>query len=404
MMTMDIYYFYRDPEQNYTYLSTEKQERHTLEFLWIDSLREDVIGHSDAWQKKVEEIANLKVNEFHILDILNLEHPCAFDAMGDYDSLVFRKLITPQDKISLDEGKGLEQHNSEFGLVTTPVNFLIAPHALVTVREKGNNAIDTYLERLKQTIKKPVAEQNNMRKVPSTPLNLAMRFLSCMIDDYLGLRVPLTRRVEFWQTELLQRSHSFRQWQQLLQENMAFEQVENLCEEQIEVLQELRDEVVEDFHHLEESKKKSESLDLILVRVNDLMSHIERIQKHTSRLRSSIQAAIDLHFSAISNQTNENMRILAVITAVFAPLTLLTGIYGMNFEFIPGLKSPLGFWLMLGAMVVCTILLIIYFYRRHLVGRGKKSVVDMLSHTSHSSSMNLFSFADIQTLKKTFKK
>lgn len=61
------------------------------------------------------------------------------------------------------------------------------------------------------------------------------------------------------------------------------------------------------------------------------------------RLRSAIQSAIDLHFSAIANQTNENMRILAIITAVFAPLTLLTGIYGMNFEFIPGLKSPVGF-------------------------------------------------------------
>lgn len=84
------------------------------------------------------------------------------------------------------------------------------------------------------------------------------------------------------------------------------------------------------------------------MRLNDLMSHVERIQKHTLRLRSAIQSAIDLHFSAIANQTNENMRILAIITAVFAPLTLLTGIYGMNFEFIPGLKSPVGFGLCLG--------------------------------------------------------
>lgn len=64
------------------------------------------------------------------------------------------------------------------------------------------------------------------------------------------------------------------------------------------------------------------------------MSHVERVQKHTLRLRNAIQSAIDLHFSAIANQTNENMRILAIITAIFAPLTLLTGIYGMNFEFI----------------------------------------------------------------------
>ena len=63
-----------------------------------------------------------------------------------------------------------------------------------------------------------------------------------MIDDYLQLRAPLTRRVEYWQQELLQGHRYFRQWKQLLQENMAFQQVENLCEEQIETLQELRDE------------------------------------------------------------------------------------------------------------------------------------------------------------------
>ena len=117
----------------------------------------------------------------------------------------------------------------------------------------------------------------------------------------------------------------------------------------------------------------SESPDLLLVRMNDLVSHIERTQKHTSRLRAAIQSAIDLHFNAIANQTNENMRILAIITAVFAPLTLLTGVYGMNFEFIPGLKSPEGFWMMLAAMLLSTLLLLYYFYRQHLVGRGEKA-------------------------------
>ncbi len=84
------------------------------------------------------------------------------------------------------------------------------------------------------------------------------------------------------------------------------------------------------------------------------------------------QAAIDLHFSAVANQTNENMRILAIITAIFAPLTLLTGIYGMNFEFIPGLKIANRFSDHAGIMLMTTILLLYYFYRRHLVGRGEK--------------------------------
>ena len=135
----------------------------------------------------------------------------------------------------------------------------------------------------------------------------------------------------------------------------------------------------------------------------DLTSHIERIQKHTIRLRSAVQTAIDLHFSAIANQTNENMRILAIITAIFAPLTLLTGVYGMNFEFIPGLKSPTGFWIMLGIMLMTTLILLYYFYRRHLVGRGEKSVIDMLAQQHADQHMNLFWFIDYEPIKQTVK-
>ena len=179
--------------------------------------------------------------------------------------------------------------------------------------------------------------------------------------------MPLTRRVEYWQRELLQGRKRFKQWHQLFQEMTLFQQIENLCEEQIEAMQEIRDEIVQNYHHLM-GEDLVDPQDILLIRLDDLTGHIERVQKHTTRLRNSIQSAINLHFSAISNQTNENMRILAIITTVFAPLTLLTGIYGMNFEYMPGLSVENGFWLMLVAMLFCTVLLIYLFYRRHLLG------------------------------------
>lgn len=97
------------------------------------------------------------------------------------------------------------------------------------------------------------------------------------------------------------------------------------------------------------------------------------------------------------------MRILAIITAVFAPLTLLTGIYGMNFEFIPGLKSPVGFWIMLGVMLLSTILLLYYFYRQHLVGRGEKSVIVYWRSSIAKDRMNLFWFLEYEPIKQTLK-
>ncbi|MFW1810209.1 magnesium transporter CorA family protein [Acinetobacter ursingii] len=398
---MQIYYFYRHTTEQYVFLSHEHQTDHPLIFQWVDCIREDVVNHAEEWQKKIKAITDISINEFHIRDILNIDHPCDFDTMEDYDVLIFRKIITPEDHIENNNSVG-EQHESIFGLATTPISFIVSQHILVSVREQGNQAVDNYVQRFQSILQRSIQEQNKPRKLPQSPIDLSLRLLNTIIDGYLALRTPLTRRVEHWQRELLQGRKRFNQWPQLFQENMAFQQVENLCEEQIETLQELRDELVENYHHLM-GEHATESPDLLLVRMNDLVSHLERTQKHTSRLRMAIQSAIDLHFNAIANQTNENMRILAIITAVFAPLTLLTGVYGMNFEFIPGLKSPLGFWMMLGVMLLCTVLLLYYFYRQHLVGRGEKSVIELLAQQKRQHNVNLFWFLDYEPLKQTLK-
>ncbi|CAB1219130.1 magnesium transporter CorA family protein [Acinetobacter bouvetii] len=398
---MQVYYFYQHPTEQHIFVQKAPSAEAELEFVWIDCTREDVVNRAEAWQKEIYQHTQLVLNEFHLKDILNLEHPCAFDTMEDYDLLIFRKLITPDDDIKSGE-QALEQHEKLFGLATTPISFIMTPQVLITVREQGHRAIENYISKIETNFIRSGQEQNKLRKIPLTPLDLALRLLNSIVDGYLDLRVPLTRRVEFWQQELLQGHRRFTKWDQLLQESMSFQQVENLCEEQIDALQELRDEIVDNYPHLK-GKKKSERQDIMLVRINDLVSHVGRIQKHTVRLRASIQAAIDLHFSAIANQTNENMRILAIITAIFAPLTLLTGIYGMNFEFIPGLKSPTGFWSMLMVMLITTVLLVYYFYRRHLVGRGEKSVIDLLAQQHKDQHVNLLWFLDYEPIKQSVK-
>lgn len=397
---MQSYYFYQHTTEKYIFLSRDHRTDHPLVFQWVESVREDVVNHAEEWQQNIKQMTGLSINEFHIRDILNIDHPCDFDTMEDYDVLIFRKIITPEDHI--DTNTVGEAHESIFGLATTPIIFIVSQHILISVREQGNNAVDNYIQRFQNIVQRRIEDQNKPRKLPISPIDLTLRMLNTIIDGYLELRTPLTRRVEHWQRELLQGRKRFNQWPQLFQENMAFQQVENLCEEQIETLQELRDELVENYHHLM-GEHVSESPDLLLVRMNDLVSHLERTQKHTSRLRMAIQSAIDLHFNAIANQTNENMRILAIITAVFAPLTLLTGIYGMNFEFIPGLKSPLGFWMMLAVMLLCTLLLLYYFYQQHLVGRGEKSVIELLAQQKHQHNVNLFWFLDYEPLKQTLK-
>ena len=164
---------------------------------------------------------------------------------------------------------------------------------------------------------------------------------------------------------LLDPRRPFRDWYALLEARREARRLEELCEEQLDALQEWRDERLEraeagphDPHGLHAMS------DALQVRTSDLVGHIQRVLSHARRLESSVESAVQLHFSATTHRTNEIMRTLTAITAMFMPLTLITGIFGMNFEFIPGLHSPSGFWWALGAMATIGVLLIALFRAR----------------------------------------
>jgi magnesium transporter len=185
-----------------------------------------------------------------------------------------------------------------------------------------------------------------------------------MVDQYLELRQPLTAQLDRWQRALLDPRRPFKDWLALLDARIALRKLDHLCEEQHDALQELRDHFVDRQDARTGPDEGSRSKDLLLVRIHDVMEHITRVLNHARRLESSLESAVQIHFSAMAHRTSEIMRTLTVITALFMPLTLITGIFGMNFIDMPLLKQPEGFWIAMGAMVVIVVGLLIYFRRK----------------------------------------
>lgn len=344
-------------------------EKIAQDFVWIDVFREDIVRDPVAWQNDMQAQLGFRIDDFHITDILNTQHPSYFDQTHDYEFLIFRKLLSKHnDTETLDPAE----------LTTAPVAFIITPTVLITVRESDSQTFAAVRQRLEQHLKSP----NNAR-LPISSLDLMLRILNALVDKYLDLRMPLTRRIDLWQNLLLQGNHRFNNWQQLLNERLALHQLDSLCEEQLDSLQELRDEYLD-----KESTTAAHGTlprrDVMMVRINDLMEHVNRVQSHASRLENALKSAVELHFSATAHQTNENLRFLAILSAVFAPLTLLTGIYGMNFDVIPGLHNQNGFWWMMGSMFAVTAVLLYYFRYRRLVGRGDASIAALLNDSSRT--------------------
>ncbi len=104
----------------------------------------------------------------------------------------------------------------------------------------------------------------------------------------------------------------------------------------------------------------------------DVHDHLLRISDLSESYRDLVSGLFDIHFSIVANKTNDVMKTLAVLSAIILPLSLIAGIYGMNFENIPELKSPYGYFLTLAVMLVVTIGLLFYFWRRGWIFQGEE--------------------------------
>ncbi|MFN7507874.1 MAG: CorA family divalent cation transporter, partial [Limnobacter sp.] len=98
----------------------------------------------------------------------------------------------------------------------------------------------------------------------------------------------------------------------------------------------------------------------------------ERVVSLTRRLGANTETAVQLHFSATAHKTNEIVTILTMLTALFMPLTLISGIFGMNFKETPLLENPNGFWISLGLMGLSSVIslaLIVWIKSRNHLGK-----------------------------------
>lgn len=102
----------------------------------------------------------------------------------------------------------------------------------------------------------------------------------------------------------------------------------------------------------------------ILPFFRDVHDHLQRISDLGESYRDLVSGLFDIHFSVVANRTNDVMKTLAVLSAIVLPLSLIAGIYGMNFDNMPELRSPYGYFLTLAIMASVAVLLLIYFWRR----------------------------------------
>jgi magnesium transporter len=96
----------------------------------------------------------------------------------------------------------------------------------------------------------------------------------------------------------------------------------------------------------------------------DVQENIESSHFYADELLDDVNTVLNVQLALAAHRTGEVMRILTVFSVFFLPLTFLVGVYGMNFDFMPELRSPWGYPIVLAAMGVITLAIYLWFRRR----------------------------------------
>jgi magnesium transporter len=111
---------------------------------------------------------------------------------------------------------------------------------------------------------------------------------------------------------------------------------------------------------------KSPLLELNEVRpyFKEAMNELKQMQRWLEHLEGRLQGLSQHYNLSLQHSTNNRLRVLTVISAIFMPLTLIAGIYGMNFTNMPELQASYGYFIILGFMALLGGGLGIFFYVR----------------------------------------
>lgn len=113
------------------------------------------------------------------------------------------------------------------------------------------------------------------------------------------------------------------------------------------------------------SKVENETIEQsTIIFIRDLYDHIIQITDMVDNFRDLLNGLQDLFLAEMSMKMNKIMHFLTLVSAIFIPLTFLTGLYGMNFDHIPELHWQYGYLILWGIMVFISVLLMIYFKRK----------------------------------------
>jgi len=276
----------------------------------------------------IEKIGNhFNVHPLVLEDIVNTEQRPKMEDFVNYIFFILKMLYYDE---KINEPKA-EQ-----------ISLILGSNFVISFQENEGDVFDPIRERIRNA-------RGRIRKMGADYLAYAL--IDTIVDNYFMILEKLGEKIEDIEDELvanpapatLQTIHS-------LKREMIF------LRKSVWPLREV-------ISRLErwESPLIDKSLNIYL---RDVYDHTIQVIDSIETFRDMLSGMLDIYLSSVSNRMNEVMKVLTIIATIAIPLTVITGIYGMNFQFMPELQWQWSYPLVLLAMLTLGVLMIRYFRRR----------------------------------------
>ena len=231
------------------------------------------------------------------------------------------------------------------GFTTQDVDFFVGPNYLVTVHSGRSRSI----AELQQNATR------NPKVLGEGPVSLFHRIVDTMVDHYRPEVQKLEEALDELETAVLDRPTPD-VMRLILSEKRRVAGLRRIITPQRDVVARLARREFVDI-----------STDMSF-RFRDVYDHLQRLSDDATMFQDRITGILDAYLSNVSNKLNEVMKLLTVVATVFMPLTLVSGIYGMNIHLpqFPGSDSA-QFWWLAGIMVIVVGLMLAFFRRNRWI-------------------------------------
>ena len=277
--------------------------------------------------------AIFKLHPLVIEDILNTEQRPKVDEFDDYIFLETRNFYYDKETMSASS----EQ-----------ISLVLGHNFLLTFQERSTGAFEPIRERLR-------ASRAHIRELGVD--YLAYCVLDSVVDRYFNVLEDVGEDSEALENLLLTKPSN--------DELHSIHQLKHVSIELRRAVWPLR-EVLNSLIRNEKAFFNAATMPYL----RDVYDHTVNFIESLESIRDSLSSMMDIYMASVSQRVNLELRALTVVTMLFMPATLITGIFGMNFDYMPWLKHKNGFYWALGPMFSIATLMLLIFWRRQWVSRS----------------------------------